>query len=111
MTDVVLCYSNPSSKTGSALYEALKLNDYFTRVRRVRKNKRIKKTDVFIRWGNSTSNNPTRDCMFLNTAEAVRNASNKKRMIGILSNTEGVNTPQLLTIPAEPHDINEIRGD
>ena len=92
MTDIVVCYKGKSHVTGKALYKKLKQDPRFARVRRVRKNKKVKKTDVFIRWGNSTSYNPAR-CLQINKPESIVNASSKKRMIRLLSETEGVDTP------------------
>lgn len=92
MTDLVICYSGPSSVTGRALYDALRSSRKFTRVRRVRKDKMIKRADAVIRWGNSISFSPS-SALTLNTSEAINNASNKLKMMEILRKAEGVVTP------------------
>lgn len=94
MKDVVICYSGPSSVTGRTLYEAMIQSGKFRRVRRVRKNKVIRRADAFIRWGNSTSFSPD-NVLTLNTSEAINNASNKLRMMELLRQNSAVTLPPI----------------
>lgn len=91
MTDIVICYTGKSSVTGRALYDRLRLDSRFRKVRKVTKNKRIRNTDVFLRWGNASSFNPD-NCIQINTKESIVNSSSKGRMIRLLSEA-GVPVP------------------
>jgi len=92
MTDIVICYTGKSCVTGKALFEKLKMDARFRKVRKVLKNKRIRSTDVFLRWGNASSDNPE-GCIEINNVDAIINASSKKRMIRLLNDAEGVTVP------------------
>ncbi len=89
---LAISYSKRSCKTGRRLYEALRQRPEFNRVKRVRNDNRVPTVDVHIRWGNSTSVGD--GSLTINTPDAVRNASNKFRMMEILKRTAGVNTPK-----------------
>ena len=97
MTNAVIAYSNRSCVTGKALYEFMKEGEVFSRLNKVLKTKRIRNTDVLIRWGNSTSdatvNTPAIE---INKREAIVNASNKLKMMKILASTEGIQIPMMI---------------
>jgi len=66
--------------------------------------KQIKKSDVVIRYGNSTSMTPMTK-LLINTPEAINKASNKKLMMEILSQTEGVAVPTIVFSPETNVDV------
>lgn len=78
-----ILYTQRSAKTGKALFNYLSNHPRFNLVRRVRKNKKVRHSDLVIGWGNSSSHFPQSNNVF-NKPEAINNASNKKRMMQLL---------------------------
>lgn len=90
---ITFAYSGASHVTGRKLWEALK-DDPRVNVTKVRKNRRVKHTNLFIRWGNTRSFSPENtEC--LNTQEATLRASDKGAMMRALVNDPKVNTPEV----------------
>lgn len=89
----VICFSNRSSKTGKAFADEFMNHSELGRIDLVRSSKRVRDAKVFIRWGNCVSWCPD-NALVLNSPTAVNNASNKSKMIQLLSSGEGVTTPK-----------------
>jgi hypothetical protein len=111
MTTLNFSYSNKSCKTGKLLYLKLKNSRAFRKVRRVREYMTPKHSNVFVRWGESRTND-SNQTLTLNDKQAVRKASNKHDMIKNLKQIEGVRTPKyfdLIEGDRSTFDINRYK--
>jgi len=111
-----IAYSKRSCKTGRRLFDRLRQDERFNNVVRIRNDNVIPSDlDVVVRWGNSTASisNQLDDMLIINTAEAVRNASNKLNMMRILRDTEGVNVSECILKGDDysDEDVDNLRDD
>lgn len=104
---LVLLFSNPSSLTGKALANELRTREEVTKLDVVRKNKTVRKSDAYIRWGNSSSFSPEGK-VILNNKESVSSASNKLLMMRRLVEAEGVETPEILFLNGQQYDVDTL---
>jgi len=96
----MIAYSNRSCVTGKLLRTLL-------RIPRKRTQKRAR-VNYFLRWGNCESF-PVAARMELNTREAVANASNKLRMMGLLA-AAGIPIPKFAGRNTSLDEIKDANG-
>lgn len=99
----MIAYHAKSSTTGKLLRTLLSCP--------LKKTQRRARLDVLLRWGSSEVFSSTTARLELNTAEAVANASNKARMMGLLASAGDIPLPRMAGRNISLDEIKDETGN